>query len=325
VAGALHFKAISLRELGRWDEEIRTLDSIVARFSSATELTFRSDVAAALIFRGNALGKLGRWDEALNVSSDVLSRFGGAASEKPLRLHIATAIHDKMVALRQLGRDDELMGVYELAQAIFPEGSNDLLKTAIEKVLIPSTINRPDTRGEVPTPLQTGQQNERTLPDAPNKDELLNRYRIHADEPIAVTLAFMGLQDRDAFLDFHYPSPAKWADVRSKRPTPSELLAWAENNFPDRNELGLVQRDLKHLDKDAYAKLMEWSRTTSNVKLPKKFGFSLKDENFSATIAKNTPTAKEVQESVNRGSPDAGKLLRRYQRGQYHIMKMDIR
>jgi len=156
------------------------------------------------------------------------------------------------------------------------------------------------------------------------KVDLLNRYRVDADEPIAVTLAFMSLEDRNRFLDLHYPKRTEWAKVRSKRPTPSELLGWVEDNFPDRFDLMLVQRDLKHLDPDAYAKVTNWTRPKqdgSTVKLPKKFGFPLKDGTFSSTLAKYTPTAKEIQESAKRDSPNLGKLIRRYQRGQYHIAK----
>jgi tetratricopeptide (TPR) repeat protein len=157
------------------------------------------------------------------------------------------------------------------------------------------------------------------------KNDLLKRYRVDPDEPVAVTVAFMSTKDRQAFLDLHYASRASWAKIRSEEPTPAELRAWADQNFPDRREMILVISDLQHLDKEAYLKVMHWRRRligNEKDRLLTQLGFPSKQGKFSKTLAAFAPAGAEMFDSLREGDPvKALKVAQRINRARRHVTR----
>ena len=176
-----------------------------------------------------------------------------------------------------------------------------------------------------PEPLGTGLQNKQILSKVLGRDRLLDHYRVNADEPIAVTLAFMSLKDRQEFLNLYYPNRKSWVSVRSEEPTPAELRAWADQNFSDRKELGLVISDLQYLDKEAYLKVMHWRRPLSDKEknnLMRRIGFPQKRGKFSKTLATFAPTGAEVFRTMRTGDyAKADRLARRSNRARQHLQR----
>ena len=59
-AKALTYKAATLSQLGRLEEELAVYDQMVARFGSATDALLREQAARALVNKGITLSQLGR-------------------------------------------------------------------------------------------------------------------------------------------------------------------------------------------------------------------------------------------------------------------------
>jgi hypothetical protein len=140
----------------------------------------------------------------------------------------------------------------------------------------------------------------------------------------AVTLATMKLKERRSALERHYRGRTRWADVRPRKPQepmPDHFQQWAERNFPDRQQLGLVLSDLSALDKEAYGKLRHWANPRGHAAKidPARFGFPSKVVRYDP--AKPVPTGAELFKAVERGDPRAAELRRDYMRARYHLRR----
>jgi hypothetical protein len=137
-------------------------------------------------------------------------------------------------------------------------------------------------------------------------------------------LAAMTLRERRMFLARRYRDRTPWAAVRPRKPqepTPEDFRRWADDNFPDRLELGLVLSDLSVLDKEAYGKLRHWAnRRDAAAKIdPAAFGFPSKVVHYDPL--KPVPTGAELFRAVERGDPRAAELRRDYMRARYHLQR----
>lgn len=83
-------KGLALSELGRSEDALQPLDSVVGRFGGEQQLTVRELVARGLLERGIALERLGRAGEAAAAYGDVVHRYG-EASEPELTAQVARA------------------------------------------------------------------------------------------------------------------------------------------------------------------------------------------------------------------------------------------
>jgi hypothetical protein len=134
-------------------------------------------------------------------------------------------------------------------------------------------------------------------------------------------LAAMTLKERRTFLALHYQDRTPWADVRPRKPqepTREDFERWADGNFPDRRELGLVLSDLSVLDKEAYGKLRHWANRRGGASKidPAEFGFPSKVVHYDPL--KPVPSGAELFKAIERGDPKAAELRRDYMRARYH-------
>ena len=125
----------------------------------------------------------------------------------------------------------------------------------------------------------------------------------------AERLSAMSLADRKRTVAGRYPTRKRWAKVRPLEPTPADMIRWAETEFPDRHELGLLFGDLRHLDEEAYQKVQNWRRGKRDgtpFNMPPEFGFPQKREINDAIIeARAVPTLREASRSLRAGEPCA--------------------
>jgi hypothetical protein len=141
--------------------------------------------------------------------------------------------------------------------------------------------------------------------------------------PLAATLETMALKQRKDALDKHYAARKEntWTMAKSAKPTPEEFLTWLDATFPERREIGMALSDLKHLDKPAYDKVIEWSRNKS--KIPEAtieaFGLPTKTTKYDPVRDAKAPTSlAEVYARAERGEDSLKNLNRAFNRAAHH-------
>jgi hypothetical protein len=151
----------------------------------------------------------------------------------------------------------------------------------------------------------------------------------------AEALEAMTLKERRAALAKHYgllpdkdgkyalPEKKKWKNAKEGEPTPEKFRAWLNEVFPDRRKIGMVLSDLKHLDEDAYDKVVKgWARKNSKIEKAVIDSFDLPtritkyDPVRDADAPKSWP---EVYERAARGEDSVKNLTRTFQRVQPHL------
>jgi hypothetical protein len=143
-----------------------------------------------------------------------------------------------------------------------------------------------------------------------------------AAHPIAAVLEIMTLKERRAALEKHYAARKPWKEVRSANPTPAQFLAWLNDSFPDRREIGLVISDLRFLDPAAYKKLDNWSHMDSGVMKASIEAFDLpsKITRYEPERDATAPTSfGEVLARAERGEGTFKSLNRDYSRVRRHL------
>jgi len=145
---------------------------------------------------------------------------------------------------------------------------------------------------------------------------------------VAEKLSAMTLKDRRDFLEWRYQNRKPWAEARPKTREPAQkdferraFEQWADDNFPDRRQLGLVLSDLNALDKEAYSKLRRWASNKVAKIDPADFGFPSKVVHYDQS--KPAPTGAEVFKALEQGDPRAVQLKRQYMRARYHARRTD--
>jgi hypothetical protein len=136
----------------------------------------------------------------------------------------------------------------------------------------------------------------------------------------AAALEAMTLKDRRAALIEHYgllpdkdgnytlPEKKQWKNVRGENPTPEQFRAWLDAVFPDRQAIGMVLSDLKHLAPDAYGKLHTWANKKPAKATSESFGLPSKRTSYDP--------ARDSNEVIAR--VEFKKLQRSLRRAQYH-------
>jgi tetratricopeptide (TPR) repeat protein len=167
VAMAFFNKALILRRLGRNDDAVKTLDSLVQRFGDATETTLREQVAAALLSLGNILRKIGRNDESVRAYDEVARQFKDA-TEVAFRERVARALTGKGLTLGDMGRSEDEVALYDEVERRFGDAVDLQLRDAVARALFNKSFvqyETGDTEGA-----------ERTI------DDIIRRYD-NAPEP----------------------------------------------------------------------------------------------------------------------------------------------
>ena len=149
--------------------------------------------------------------------------------------------------------------------------------------------------------------------------------RVQAIHSLAAELETMTLKQRQLALGAHYAAQHEekkktgekiktWEEARSDEPTPNEFVAWLDKTYPDRCAVGLMLSDMKHLDKPAYIKVIQWSQRKSKIPKATIDGFGLprkKQLNDKLLATEGAPTGAQVFEAFERGDPRARVLHRR--------------
>jgi len=148
-------------------------------------------------------------------------------------------------------------------------------------------------------------------------------------------LEAMTLKERRAALIQHYgllpdkdgkyrlPEDSQWRKAKEGNPTPERFREWLNVVFADRREIGMVLSDLKHLDEDAYDKVVHgWAR--KNSKVPKKviesFGLPTRITKYDPVRDAEAPKSFiEVVERAARGEDTFKNLKRSFDRASPHL------
>jgi hypothetical protein len=149
--------------------------------------------------------------------------------------------------------------------------------------------------------------------------------------PFAAALEAMTLKERRAALIEHYglvpdkdgtyalPEKKQWKNVRAENPKPEQFREWLDVVFPDREAIGMVLSDLKHLDPPAHVKLHNWSQNPKTKSSIDSFGLPSKRISYDPKRDANAPASfAEVVARAERGEGSFKKLSRSFQRAQYH-------
>jgi uncharacterized protein affecting Mg2+/Co2+ transport len=149
--------------------------------------------------------------------------------------------------------------------------------------------------------------------------------------PLAIILDGMSPEQREIELKRHYKIGLEyegltdrktWSEVRSKNPQPKEFLNWLDTHFSDRKKIRLLLSDMKFLDKAAYDKISDWSRSTSDIpaKTIASFGLPSRYQKFDPIVDATAPTSlAQVFSRAENGKESLKKLRRDYGRVRYHL------
>lgn len=116
------------------EAKLAEYDEHVAKFSEATTLEDRDELAWALLSRGAALRELGREKEALASFEEVVSRFDGA-SEVELQARVAVALGRGADVLLELKRPEEAVAACDAALSRFAGNSDARFRPSISFAL----------------------------------------------------------------------------------------------------------------------------------------------------------------------------------------------
>ncbi len=157
-------------------------------------------------------------------------------------------------------------------------------------------------------------------------DQVAELVRISARmrSPVIDLLMHLSLEEREIELKKRYSKRVSWTEAKSNKPTPEEFLAWLDRSFPDRRQIGMVLSDLKYLDKAAYDKVMNWSRSESGIPaaMIESFGLPSKITRYDPARDANAPASlSEAVSRAQRGDGSFKELNRQFARARYHAPK----
>jgi hypothetical protein len=129
-----------------------------------------------------------------------------------------------------------------------------------------------------------------------------------------VSLLPMNQAQREAALKKYYPKKyvkdgekikrTTWTEARGNntRPTPKMFLEWLGESYPDRREVGVVLSDMKFLDKSAYDKALNWSKTTSGISREIIASFGLPSKMTKYDLEQSAAAFAEVTSALKMGT-----------------------
>ena len=103
VAGALSFKAVALRDVGRVEDQIAVLDKLIERCREASEPELRYQLAAALYSKAIALDRLSKAGDALAAYDALIAAF--SEDDRPAFIEEDVPAVDVLIARARSRRD----------------------------------------------------------------------------------------------------------------------------------------------------------------------------------------------------------------------------
>jgi tetratricopeptide (TPR) repeat protein len=302
AAKALYEKEWLLCDLDRKDELLPVCEQFVRLFGTANEPAAREGMWATLLWKIDRLGVLGRKEEALATCVEFLRRFDDTANaaRETMEAAIEAVLSAKKTLLSELGLSynpaDQPRITGEKDEGHVQGPLHDYFESrGVPEALQPKLAAKFD---DLVTAEITGRD------AAPVAEPATQEANTEA-QAFAVALEAMTLKERRAALDAHYATRKEnqWAKARGENPTPDQFRAWLDDVFPDRREIGMVLSDLRHLEKEAYDKLHNWSN--KKPKLPKEtiesFGLPSKRTAYDAERDAIAPAErKKLQRSLGR-------------------------
>ncbi|GFK92706.1 hypothetical protein NNJEOMEG_00532 [Fundidesulfovibrio magnetotacticus] len=112
AAKALFAKAVSLRDAGRYAEELAGYDEIDRRFGNSPDLGAQREVASSLVNKGLGFVREGRKEDALAAYAEVVRRYG-SSSDPAIQEKVAMALVNTGAHHGGEGRLEEALAAYE--------------------------------------------------------------------------------------------------------------------------------------------------------------------------------------------------------------------
>ncbi|HSB09132.1 MAG TPA: tetratricopeptide repeat protein [Blastocatellia bacterium] len=135
LATVLVEKGLTLGQLNRNEEALRTYDEVVSRFGEAAEPVLLGELGRALINKANLLAQLNRNEEAIGLYDEVLKRFGESV-EPVLCEAVARALNNRGATLATVDRLEEAFASFDDVVKRFGEAEDVGLRVEVVGALV---------------------------------------------------------------------------------------------------------------------------------------------------------------------------------------------